>query len=509
MNAIDNVRQRLAERPLRWLVTGSAGFIGSHLVQALLDLDQSVVGLDNFATGHRHNLDEVRDAVTEERWSRHRFLEADVCDAGACRQACLGTDVVLHQAALGSVPRSLADPIATNASNVDGFLNMLVAARDSGVRRFVYAASSSTYGDHPALPKVEDAIGHPLSPYAVTKLVNELYADVFARCYDMQSIGLRYFNIFGARQDPEGAYAAVIPRWIRAMLQGEEVVINGDGETSRDFCYVDNAVQANLLAAAVEDPAAVNQVYNIAVDDRTSLNRLFLLLRDAITERAPAIAVKNPFHGDFRPGDVRHSQADIGKARALLGYAPTHRLQEGIRRGDPVVPRASRRCFEIGAAAFRRARMNCAYAPLCGVRHSLRVASAAILFTLLCVTAQRARADPDDEFAQRLAALRTEARAYEHGEGVTRDTARALELYCEASRLGDAEAQFGLGWMYANGRGVPRDNRMASLFFGMAAAQGHGYAQKMLAFVGPSVADLPDCMRDPVPDTGRIGARRC
>jgi UDP-N-acetylglucosamine 4-epimerase len=335
LSAIDDVRRRLAAQPMRWLVTGSAGFIGSHLVQALLELDQTVVGLDSFATGHQRNIEEVRAAVTGERWSRHRFVEADIRDAPACRRACSGVDIVLHQAALGSVPRSLADPAATNATNVDGFLNVLIAARDAGVRRLVYAASSSTYGDHPALPKVEDAIGRPLSPYAVTKLVNELYADVFARCYGLQSVGLRYFNIFGARQDPDGAYAAVIPRWIRAMLTGDDVVINGDGETSRDFCYVDNAVQANLLAALADDTAAINQVYNVAVDDRTSLNRLFALLRDAIASEVPRVAAVVPVHGEFRPGDVRHSQADIGKARRLLGYAPTHRLADGIRAALP------------------------------------------------------------------------------------------------------------------------------------------------------------------------------
>ena len=335
MSAIDNVRERLSAQPLRWLVTGSAGFIGSHLVQALLELDQTVVGLDNFATGHRRNVDEVRDAVTDVRWKRHRFVEGDIRDAGACRLACGGVDAVLHQAALGSVPRSINDPLTTNAANIDGFLNMLVAARDAGVRRFVYAASSSTYGDHPALPKVEDAIGRPLSPYAVTKLVNELYAEVFARCYGMQSIGLRYFNIFGARQDPDGAYAAVIPRWIRAMLVGEEVAINGDGETSRDFCYIDNAVQANLLAAVTDNALAINQIYNVAVDDRTSLNRLFHLLRDAIAIDVPAIGAAVPAYHDFRPGDVRHSQADIGKARRLLGYVPTHRLADGIRAALP------------------------------------------------------------------------------------------------------------------------------------------------------------------------------
>jgi UDP-N-acetylglucosamine/UDP-N-acetyl-alpha-D-glucosaminouronate 4-epimerase len=335
MSAIDTACERLKTQPLRWLVTGSAGFIGSHLVQRLLELDQTVVGLDNFATGHRRNLDDVRAQVGPDRWSRHRFVEADIRDAGACRLACRGVDVVLHQAALGSVPRSIADPLATNAANVDGFLNVLAAARDVGVRRFVYASSSSIYGDHPALPKVEEAIGRPLSPYALTKLVDELYADVFARCYGMQSIGLRYFNIFGARQDPDGAYAAVIPRWVRAMIVGEPVVINGDGETSRDFCYIDNAVQANLLAATTDDPAAIGQVYNVAVDERTSLNRLFELLRDAVASRQARAADIVAVHGEFRPGDVRHSQADIGKARRLLGYAPTHRLGEGIGAAIP------------------------------------------------------------------------------------------------------------------------------------------------------------------------------
>jgi UDP-N-acetylglucosamine 4-epimerase len=335
MTAIDIARERMKAQPLRWLVTGSAGFIGSHLVQQLLELDQVVVGFDNFATGHRRNLDDVRARVSAERWGRHRFIEADIRDPGACRLACRGVDVVLHEAALGSVPRSIADPVATHASNVDGFINVLVAARDAGVRRFVYATSSSVYGDHASLPKVEDAIGRPLSPYGVTKLVDELYADVFARCYAMQVIGLRYFNIFGARQDPDGAYAAVIPRWVRAMIVGEPVVINGDGETSRDFCYIDNAVQANLLAATTEDPAAIGQVYNVAVDERTSLNHLFRLLRDAIATRVPGVAEVAPVHGDFRPGDVRHSRADIGKARRLLGYEPTHRLGEGI---DAAIP---------------------------------------------------------------------------------------------------------------------------------------------------------------------------
>ncbi len=333
--ALAALGRRLRGQPARWLVTGSAGFIGSHLVQALLGLDQTVVGLDNFATGHQRNVDEVRSLVSAEQWARHRFIEADIRDLDACRAACQEVDFVLHQAALGSVPRSLADPVATNRSNVDGFLNMLLAARDAGVKRFIYAASSSTYGDHQELPKVEERIGRPLSPYAVSKLVNELYADVFARCYGFPSIGLRYFNIFGARQDPQGAYAAVIPRWTRAMLLDEAVTINGDGETSRDFCFIDNAVQANLLAATSDDPAAVNQVYNVAVDGRTSLNRLFEILRDALAEFRPEVSRVQPVYGDFRAGDVRHSQADIGKARRLLGYQPSHRLEAGVRAAMP------------------------------------------------------------------------------------------------------------------------------------------------------------------------------
>ena len=335
MTRIEQVREQLAVQPLRWLVTGSAGFIGSHLMETLLKLGQTVVGLDNLSTGYRRNLEEVRNSVSAEQWRHCRFVEADIRSLDACRDACRDIDIVLHQAALGSVPRSLADPIATNESNVDGFLNMLVAARDAGVRRFVYAASSSTYGDHPGLPKVEDVIGRPMSPYAVTKLVNELYAEVFGRCYGMQTMGLRYFNVFGARQDPEGAYAAVIPCWTRAMLLGGEVAIFGDGETSRDFCYVDNVAQANLLAALADDPAAVNQIYNVAVEGRTSLNTLFESLRDALTKHVPSAGVVSPIYRDFRPGDVRHSQADISKARALLGYAPTHGLAEGIRAAMP------------------------------------------------------------------------------------------------------------------------------------------------------------------------------
>jgi UDP-N-acetylglucosamine 4-epimerase len=323
----------LSARPRRWLVTGSAGFIGSHLVEALLRLGQDVVSLDNFATGHRRNLDEVAAAVGAEAARRHRFVEADVADLAACRAACAGVEVVLHEAALGSVPRSIEDPLLTHASNATGFLNVLVAARDAGVSRFVYAASSSTYGDHPGLPKVEDAIGRPLSPYAVTKYVDELYADVFGRCYAMATTGLRYFNVFGPRQDPEGAYAAVIPRWVRAMLQGEAIVVNGDGETTRDFCHVDNVVQANLLAATGQ--AAAGEVFNVAVGARTSLNDLFATIAGLLRERHPDLRVAPAVHGEFRAGDVRHSLADVSKARRLLGFEPTHDVRSGLRASLP------------------------------------------------------------------------------------------------------------------------------------------------------------------------------
>lgn len=327
---LEALQSALRSAPKTWLVTGVAGFIGSNLLEALLELDQRVVGLDNFATGHRRNLDEVASLVGEARWSRFRFIEGDIRSLDACQAACLGVDFVLHQAALGSVPRSLADPITTNAVNVDGFLNMLVAARDAKVQRFVYAASSSTYGDHPALPKVESRIGAPLSPYAVTKLVNELYADVFARAYGLNSIGLRYFNVFGPRQDPDGAYAAVIPKWIAALMAGRPVHIYGDGETSRDFCYVANAVQANLLAACAARDDAINQVYNVAVGDRTSLNQLFDLLRQNLAQSRPQLHGVQPLYADFRAGDVQHSQADISKAADRLGYHPTHRIGEGL-----------------------------------------------------------------------------------------------------------------------------------------------------------------------------------
>jgi UDP-N-acetylglucosamine 4-epimerase len=329
MNRYQQIKVELSQHPRTWLITGVAGFIGSNLLENLLRLDQRVIGLDNFATGHRRNLEEVRSLVEPQQWERFSFIEGDIRDLDSCKRACEGVDHVLHQAALGSVPRSLADPITSNATNISGFLNMLVAARDAGVNSFTYAASSSTYGDHPALPKVEANIGKPLSPYAVTKYVNELYADVFARTYGFTTIGLRYFNVFGQRQDPTGAYAAVIPKWVASLIAGEPVFINGDGETSRDFCYVVNAVQANILAAVATDPEARNQVYNVAVGDRTSLNQLYCLLRDGLMVEGVSSGAQ-PTYRDFRAGDVRHSQADVSKARLLLGYEPSHTLKQGL-----------------------------------------------------------------------------------------------------------------------------------------------------------------------------------
>ena len=324
------VQTQLQANPKTWLITGVAGFIGSNLLETLLKLDQRVIGLDNFATGYQRNLDEVQTLVTPAQWSRFNFILGDIRQLDDCRQACTGIDLVLHQAALGSVPRSLEDPITTNATNSDGFLNLLVAARDPGVARFVYAVSNSTDGDHPGLPKQEDRIGKPLSPYAVTQVVNEFYADVFARTDGLSSSGLRYFNVFGPRQDPAGADAAVIPAGTAARLSGTDVCINGDGETSRDFCYIDNAVPANLLAATVTDPAAVNQVYNVAVAERTTLNALFAAIRDTLAPRLPHLRDVQPCYRDFRPGDVRHSLADIDQARTRLGYTPSHRLGDGL-----------------------------------------------------------------------------------------------------------------------------------------------------------------------------------
>lgn len=329
MDSYQKIQDELSASPSKWLVTGAAGFIGSHLVEKLLSLGQEVVGLDNFATGYRHNLER---AAAHEHHGRWRFVEGDIRSLEDCRTAADGVDYVLHQAALGSVPRSIADPLLTNATNISGFLNMMVAARDAGVKRLVYAASSSTYGDHPDLPKVEQRIGRPLSPYAVTKYVNELYADVFHRTYGFESIGLRYFNVFGPRQDPEGAYAAVIPRWFGRLMAGQACQILGDGKTSRDFCFIDNVVQANLLAAVSTRGDAVNQVYNVACGATTTLNELFYLIRDLLDEQSIEIAHTEPVYGDFRAGDVRHSLADISKAENLLGYRPQFSVKQGLEQ---------------------------------------------------------------------------------------------------------------------------------------------------------------------------------
>ena len=333
MTPYQQLLQTLPASPKTWLVTGVAGFIGSNLLEALLKLDQRVVGLDNFATGYQHNLDEVQSLVTPAQWSNFQFIQGDIRNLEDCQRACEGVDYVLHQAALGSVPRSLADPITTNSANINGFLNMLVAARDAQVKSFTYAASSSTYGDHPALPKVEDIIGKPLSPYAVTKYVNELYSDVFSKCYGFQTIGLRYFNVFGPRQNPNGAYAAVIPKWVSSLLKGDTVFINGDGETSRDFTFIQNAIQANLLAATSSDEAR-NQIYNMAVGDRTTLKQLFALVRDNLVPFG-VLANTEPEYRDFRVGDVRHSNADISKASRLLGYSPVFDISVGIKLAIP------------------------------------------------------------------------------------------------------------------------------------------------------------------------------
>lgn len=330
VNAYEHLKKQMLAEPKVWLVTGVAGFIGSNLLEALLRLDQRVVGLDNYATGSRHNLEQVRELVGPGKWKNFRQIDGDIRDPDTCQRASQGVNYVLHQAALGSVPRSIANPADFHASNVTGFLNVLVAARDSGTKRLVYASSSAVYGDHPELPKVEDKIGRCLSPYAATKRANELYAEVFAGCYQMETIGLRYFNVFGPRQDPNGAYAAVIPKWIAAMMRNEPIHINGDGETTRDFCYVANVVQANLLAATVQKPEAINEIYNVAVCARTSLNQLFGLLRGKLLPDYPHLKDCSPVYCDFRPGDVRHSEADISKAERFLGYKPSHTVQQGL-----------------------------------------------------------------------------------------------------------------------------------------------------------------------------------
>ena len=347
MNAYETTKAKLTNNSRTWLITGVAGFIGSNLLESLLKLNQRVVGLDSFATGFQKNLDEVRSLVAPAQWANFDFIQGDIRNLDDCHLAMkysqsretgnsankesTPVDFVLHQAALGSVPRSIENPINTNDTNISGFLNMLVAARDAKVKRLVYAASSSTYGDHPGLPKIEDVIGKPLSPYAVTKYVNELYADAFARTYGFNTIGLRYFNVFGKNQTPDGAYAAVIPKWISSLIKNEPVYINGDGETSRDFCYIENTIQINLLAATSDNPKAVNQIYNVAVGDRTTLNELYEDLRVNLVEQFLHLAEAKPIYRDFRAGDVRHSLADVSKAKDLLGYDPQYRVSEGLK----------------------------------------------------------------------------------------------------------------------------------------------------------------------------------
>ncbi|MFQ5678538.1 MAG: SDR family oxidoreductase [Gemmatimonadota bacterium] len=328
MIPFERVCRELSDSPRKWLVTGAAGFIGSNLVEALLELGQEVVGLDNFATGHRRNLEQALQGSSAET-DRFRFVEGDICDPGTCAVACEGVSVVLHQAALGSVPRSIEDPLQTHRANVDGMMNMLLAAREADVDRFVFAASSSAYGDHPGLPKVEAEIGRPLSPYAATKRIGEIYLGVFQTTFGLSTIGLRYFNVFGRRQDPEGPYAAVIPRWIGRLLARRECEIYGDGETSRDFCYIDNVVQANVLAA-LAPREATDEIYNVATGQRTTLNELFGMVRDGLARRCPELADARPVYRDFRPGDVRHSLADIEKARTVLGYRPSHDVESGL-----------------------------------------------------------------------------------------------------------------------------------------------------------------------------------
>ena len=332
INRYEELKVVLLKKQNTWLITGVAGFIGSNLLETLLNLGQRVVGLDNFLTGHKRNLEEVKEFVSPDQWKNFSFIEGDIRDLEICRQVCKGVDFVLHQAALGSVPRSIENPIATNENNLVGFLNMIVASRDAAVQRFVFATSSSVYGDHPALPKVEDQVGRPLSPYAVTKKMNELYADVFAEVYGFKTIGLRYFNVFGPRQDPNGPYAAVIPKWFSALRNSEDVFINGNGETSRDFCFVDNAVQANILAACTANEMALNQVYNVAFGGRTTLNELFELIREKVAAVCPSVIAVKPIYRDFRPGDILHSLANIDKAKMLLGYDPQYSVRAGLEK---------------------------------------------------------------------------------------------------------------------------------------------------------------------------------
>ena len=327
----NDVKEQLKTNQKIWLITGVAGFIGSNLAEALLKLNQQVIGLDNFSTGHQYNLEQIKDSLTDEQWSNFHFQEGDITDFKTCQNITKNVNIVLHQAALGSVPRSIDNPILTNHNNITGFLNMLTASKDNGVQRFVYASSSSVYGDSQELPKVEERTGNLLSPYAVTKYVNELYMGVFQKCYGMEAIGLRYFNVFGKRQDPNGAYAAVMPKWISQILNGEDMFINGDGETSRDFTYIDNVVQANILAGTTNNEEAFGQAFNTAIGGRETLNNLYSAIENGIKENLPDLTIKKPIYRDFRAGDIRHSNANIDKMKRLLGYEPTHTLESGLK----------------------------------------------------------------------------------------------------------------------------------------------------------------------------------
>ena len=330
MNAFEQLLERFKTEQKTWLVTGCAGFIGSNLTEFLLQHNQKVVGLDNFSTGHEHNIDNVLEQVGSEAVKNFTFIKGDIANIETCSKACEGIDIVLHQAALGSVPRSIADPIASNAANITGFLNMLTAAKDAGIKRFVYASSSSVYGDSEELPKVEERTGNLLSPYAVMKMGSELYASVFNRIYEMETVGLRYFNVFGRRQDPHGTYAAVIPKWIGSLLEGEDIFINGDGETSRDFTYIDNVIQMNLLAGTTDNKEVFGEAFNVAVGGRNTLNELYALINKGLTTHIDSFSQKEPVYCDFRTGDIRHSNADISKAQSFLGYAPTHDVYQGM-----------------------------------------------------------------------------------------------------------------------------------------------------------------------------------
>ncbi len=334
MTTFERLLEKFDTEQKTWLITGNAGFIGSNLTEFLLNHNQKVVGLDNFSTGYQHNIDDVLASVGEKNAKNFTFIEGDIADFETCKRACESVDIVLHQAALGSVPRSIDDPITSNRSNITGFLNMITAAKDAGIKRFVYASSSSVYGDSKELPKVEERTGNVLSPYAAMKATNELYGSVFHKVYGMETLGLRYFNVFGRRQDPNGAYAAVIPKWVASMLKGEDVFINGDGETSRDFTYIDNVIQMNVLAGLTENPEAFGEAFNVAVGGRNTLNELFNLIKDQLNKSAQKHQLstinQQPIYRDFRPGDIRHSNADISKAKKIVGYEPTHDIYQGM-----------------------------------------------------------------------------------------------------------------------------------------------------------------------------------